>query len=63
MNKNDIVYGNNNRRWKLVLDNGDGMWLAHVWTPEAAHIAGISPPLHLVNEKHMSLTERDDLLE
>jgi hypothetical protein len=39
------------------------MWLAHVWTPEAAHIRGISPPLHLVNEKHMSLTERDDLLE
>ena len=59
MKQGDIVYGENNRQWKLVLDNGEGLWFAHVWTPESAHIQGISPPLHIVNEKYMTLTEQD----
>ena len=63
MKQGDIVYGENNRQWKLVLDNGEGLWLAHVWTPESAHIQGISPPLHIVNEKYMTLTELDLSLE
>ena len=59
MKKGDIVYGENNRQWKLVQDNGDGLWLAHVWTPESSHIPGISPPLHLVNVKYMTLVKQD----
>jgi hypothetical protein len=54
MKTGDIVYGENQRQWKLVLDNGGGMFLAHVVTSETAHIKGISPPLHLVSTKHMS---------
>tara|TARA_R110000824_G_scaffold173284_2_gene351302 strand:- start:1904 stop:2086 length:183 start_codon:yes stop_codon:yes gene_type:complete len=54
MKTGDIVYGENQRQWKLVSDNGGGMFLAHVVTSEAAHIKGISPPLHLVSAKHMS---------
>ena len=60
MKTGDIVYGDNQRQWKLVLDHGDGMFLAHVVTSETAHIRGISPPLHLVSAKHMTEVVTDD---
>ena len=60
MKTGDIVYGENQLQWKLVLDNGDGMFFAHVVTSEASHIKWISPPLHLVSAKHMTSVVTDD---
>ena len=54
MNIGDIVYSDNGRHWRLVQDMGAGFWMAHAMTDEATHIRGISPPLHIISEKHVT---------
>ena len=54
MNIGDIVYSDNGRHWRLVQDMGGGFWMAHAMTEEALHIRGISPPLHIISEKHVT---------
>lgn len=54
MQKDDIVYSDNGRHWRLVQDMGAGFWMAHAMTNEAIHIRGISPPLHIISEKHVT---------
>ena len=55
MNHGNIVYSDGGRRWRLVQNMGEGYWLAHTMTEEAQHIPGISPPLHIIGEKHVTL--------
>lgn len=59
MNIGDIVYSDNGRHWRLVQGMGAGFWMAHAMTDEATHIRGISPPLHIISEKHVTLSPQD----
>ena len=60
MNIGDIVYSDNGRHWRLVQDMGVGLWMAHTITDEATHIRGISPPLHVISEKYLTLSPQDE---
>ena len=60
MNIGDIVYSDNGRHWRLVQDMGVGLWMAHAITDEATHIRGISPPLHIIREKYLTLSPQDE---
>ena len=59
MNIGDIVYSDNGRHWRLVQDMGVGLWVAHAMTDEATHIRGISPPLHVISEKYLTLSPQN----
>lgn len=59
MNIGDIVCSDNGRHWRLVKDMGSGFWMAHAMTDEATHIRGISPPLHIISEKHVTLSPQN----
>lgn len=61
MNIGDIVYSDNGQRWRLVQDMGAGFWMAHATT--ATHIRGISPPLHIISEKHVTLSPQNAVIE
>jgi len=57
--KDDIVYSENGRRWRLVQRMGNDHWMAHTIIDEAAHIDGVSPPLHIISEKYVTKAESD----
>jgi hypothetical protein len=59
VNIGDIVYSDNGRHWRLVQDMGAGFWMAHAMTDKATHIRGISPPLHIISEKHVTLSPQN----
>lgn len=54
MKAGDIVFGENGTQWNLVSQHEGDLWIAHYWVPEAAHIHGVSAPLHLVNVSYMN---------
>ena len=54
METGDLVHSDNGMRWRLVQTMADGFWLAHAVTDKAAHIRGISAPLHIISEKYLT---------
>lgn len=54
MSEGDTVYGENGRRWRLVQRMGNDHWVAHTIIDAAAHIDGVSPPLHIISEKYVA---------
>ena len=59
MTEGDTVYSENRRRWRLVQRMGNDHWMAHTVIDEAAHIDGVSPPLHIISEEYVTKGDND----
>lgn len=60
MKAGDIVFGENGAQWKLISQHEGDLWIAHFWISEAAHIRGVSPPLHLINVSYMNAVAQEE---